>query len=108
MHEDMPYNNDYYPKDYYCLMMHLLMNSAGYEGAMAAVGLISVLLIMCIITLSLLLFKTKQELFEVKNRVTTTPIPRAQASNLSSTSTIIDTKKNIAYERVITQNIQTA
>ena len=83
-------------------MLHLLMNSAGYQGAMAAVGLISVLLMMCIIILSLLLFKAKQELFEVKNRITTTPIQGARAL-----STIIDTKENIAYEHVIMQNTQT-
>jgi hypothetical protein len=77
------------------------MNSAGYQGAVAAVGVTSVLLMMCIITLSLLLFKAKQEL---KNRETSTSI---QGSNLSTASTTIDTKKNIAYEHVITQNTQT-
>ena len=79
------------------------MTSAGYQGAVGAVGFLSILLMVCIITLSLLLLKAKQEL---KNKEASIPGP-IQGSNLSPISTVIDTKKNIAYEQVITQNAQT-
>ena len=59
-------------------------------------------LIPCIAVLSILLFKAKQELFEIKNRGTYTP--HQGVSNLSSA---IDTKDNIAYEHVISTAINT-
>ena len=74
----------------------------GFQGAVAAVGVLSLLLIMCIAVLSLLLFKAKQELFEVKSVATN--IPNEGVTSFSPVSTIIDTKENIAYERVIKQS----
>ena len=72
---------------------------------MAVVGLLSVLLITCIAVLSLLLFKTKQELFGIKSGATNMPLQGVRSP--SSVSTVIDTKENVAYEHVIMQSSHT-
>ena len=78
---------------------------AGYQGALAAAGLLSVLLIAFVAVLSLLLFKAKQELFETTSRVSNMQIQATSSHLPASSVTVIDTKENIAYEHAIIQQI---
>ena len=66
---------------------------------MAAAGLLSVLLIICIVVLSRLLFKAKQELFGIKSggkRMQSEAVSRLSPGSEST----VDTRENIAYEHV--------
>ena len=79
--------------------MHVMYNiPAGYQGAVAATGLLSVLLIACIALFSLFLFRAKRELFEITSRSSNVQI---QAVSNHMPGSTIDTKENIAYEHVI-------
>ena len=60
-------------------------------------------LVSCIAILLMLLFKAKQELLEIKNRGKNTP-----HQGVSSLSSVIDVKANIAYEHVTSAVISTA
>ena len=75
------------------------MISAGYQGAVAATSLLSLSLIVCIVLLSLMLFKARKNHFDVRSRTSNVQIQAACVP----VSTVIDTKENIAYEHVIMQ-----
>ena len=100
------FRGTHYKGTHVIIIFQQCVNPAGYQGAVATAGLLSVLLIVCIAALSLLLFKAKQELFGIKSGATNMPLQGVRSP--SSVSTVIDTKENVAYERVIMQSSHAA